>query len=68
MRINRFLFSLIVLAIFVLVVGGAMILGFWQTKGGQGRGGGGGHEDHDHSFTPAIETIVQIRPTRFLVR
>ncbi|MBU0493243.1 MAG: hypothetical protein KKB13_15475 [Chloroflexi bacterium] len=57
MRVNRFLFPLIVLAVFVLIVGGAMLLGFWQTKGGQGRGGG--HEG-DHSLVPTIGTVVQL--------
>lgn len=56
MKINRFLFPLIALAIFALVVGGAMILGFWQTKGGQHRGGGGGHEEG--ALSSAIEMVA----------
>jgi len=60
MRVNKFLFPLVVLTVFLLVVGGAMILGFWQTKGGRSQnpagGRGGGHED---GALPAIETIAQ---------
>jgi len=62
MKINRYVFPLIVLAVFVIVIGGAMVLGFWQTKGGQGRGGEGNHEEG--TLTPVIEMVAQTNSIR----
>jgi len=60
--VQRYVFPFIILAIFVVIIGGAMVLGLWQTKGGQGRGDGGGHEDH--SALPAIEIVAQKSSTQ----
>ncbi len=38
MRINKFLFPLILLVIFIDVIALGMALGYWETKGGRGRG------------------------------
>ena len=69
MKVNKFLFPLIVLAVFFLVIGGAMALGLWQTKGGQGRGGGrdGGRGGHCDSSAPAIETVAPVSAVSLFV-
>lgn len=41
MRVNRFVFPLVVVAIFLAIIAASMVLGLWQTKGGQHRGRGG---------------------------
>ncbi|MBU0493246.1 MAG: hypothetical protein KKA73_15875 [Chloroflexi bacterium] len=43
MKINRYIYALVVLLIFWCVIAASMVLGLWQTKGGQHRGGQGGH-------------------------
>jgi len=43
MKINRYVYALVVLLIFLCVIAAAMALGLWRTKGGQHRGGPGGH-------------------------
>ena len=49
MKINRFAFPVILLAVFFLVIAVGMISGYWQTQGGGRRG---------HSATPMAPTPI----------
>ena len=49
MKINRFAFPVILLAVFFLVIAVGMISGYWQTQGGGRRG---------HSAAPMAPSAI----------
>jgi len=53
MRINKFLFPLILLVIFIDTIALGMALGYWETKGGGQRG-------HDSGILTPVS--AEIRP------